>query len=400
MTKYLKKTVFLLIIVLLISSCFTGCKTFDNFKSTFIDHEGKTEEKVRIGVFEPLSGENKEQGELEKTGIELAHELYSKALGKEVELVYADNKSDLTVAETMAKELIEKRPAVILGSFGSTFSLIGNDIFKEADTPAIAVTCSNPLVTNSSEYYFRVCYVESFQGIAAAKYAVEEMKVKKAAILKESNNDYAAAFCQAFSDKFKALTKDEQGIVSSMEYNAEDKTFKEQLNDIKKSGAEVIFLPSEITDAANIMKEAKKLNIDATFLGTDKWENEDLIKLGGKAVEGAAFSTYFDSKSAITETTSVFLEAYQQKYGKNSVPDSAVALGFDAYLLAVTAINQAGTAVSGKAVKEVLEKTKGFIGASGNITFDKNGDPIKSVSINTVKDGKIVYTYTVEPTWS
>lgn len=400
MTRNRRSIIMITLLVFLMSSGLSGCATFNNFKSTFIDHKGETEDTVRIGIFEPLSGENKEQGELEKKGIELAHQLYPEALGKKVELIYADNKSDLAAAETMAKELMEKRPAVVLGSFGSTFSLIGSDIFKKEKTPAIAITCSNPLVTNSSDYYFRVCYVESFQGVAAAKYAVEGMKVKKAALMKEADNDYAAAVCQTFSDKFIALTGEEQAIVSRTEYTSGDNKFTEQLREIKGSGAEVIFLPSKVTDAADIMKEARKLGMKTIFLGTDKWESDELIKLGGDAVEGAAFSTYFDPKFAVTETTKTFLNAYQKVYGKDAVPESAVALGFDAYLVAIKAINDAGTAVDGKAIKEALQKTKGFPGASGNITFDKNGDPIKSVFIKTIRKGKFVYLDTVEPVWS
>lgn len=399
-TKNQRIIVITILLFFVMSTSLTGCTTYNNFKAAFIDKEGETEDTVRIGVFEPLSGENKVQGEMEKMGIELAHQLYPLALGKKVELIYADNKSDLAVAETMAKELMEKRPAVVLGSYGSTFSLIGSDVFKAATTPAIAITCSNPLVTSSSEYYFRVCYVEAFQGVAAAKYAVEEMEVKKAAILRPSHDDYAAAVCQTFADKFVTLTDDGQAIVSQTEYETGDKTVAKQLKEIDQSGAEVIFLPGEVEDAANIMKEAKKLHMKAIFLGTDKWENQKLIDLGGTAVDGAIFSTYFDPESAVTKTTDQFITAYQEQYGKDAEPESAVALGFDAYLVAIDAINRSGTAVDGKAIKETLQKTKSFPGASGNITFDKNGDSIKSVFIKTIQKGKFVYIDTVEPVWS
>ena len=116
-------------------------------------------------------------------------------------------------------------------------------------------------------------------------------------------------------------------------------------------------------------------------------------------MEGAVFSTYFDAEAGITEKTEVFLKAYREKYGADAEPPTEVALGFDAYLLAINAIGTAGTSVNGEAIKDQLALTKNFPGASGNISFDENGDPIKSVAIKTISNGEFVHIYTVEPTW-
>ena len=158
------KAITLTIIMILIAALFAGCATFDNFKATFIDKNDDTKAVVRIGIYEPTSGADKANGELEIEGIELAHEMYPTVNGKFVELVYADNASDIHAAETAIKELILKNPSVILGSYGSVYSMVAGDYVKDAKIPAIAITNTNPLVTSNNGYYFRVCYVYSNQG--------------------------------------------------------------------------------------------------------------------------------------------------------------------------------------------------------------------------------------------
>ncbi len=377
----------------------SGCATYGSFKSAFLESDPDDKATVRIGVFEPLSGKEKEHGEMEVQGIELAHELFPEILGKEIQLVYADNKSDVDVAESAARELAKKKVAVVLGSHGNTLSLVGGESFAEAKIPAITITSSNPLITSSNEYYFRTCFVESFQGVALAKYAVEQMGTGKAAIFRDADDDYAAAVSQTFSDKFVQLTADENAVSKVVEYHSKKGDFKKQLQEVKDSGAGVVLLASRTDDAIEIMKQAKEAGIDLVFLGTDSWENEDFLKSGGPAVEGAIFSTYFDAEASITENTTVFLNAYRQKYGQDKEPPSEAALGFDAYLLAINAIGSAGTSVNGEAIKDQLAATRNFPGSSGNITFDENGDPIKSVVIKTITNGTFVHLYTVEPKW-
>lgn len=389
-----------LLILAVITTLMTGCATFNNFKSAFFGGDQTQEDTVRIGVFEPLSGEDKAYGELEKKGIELAHELYPTALGKNVELIYGDNKSDIYVAEEVIQDLIEKRPSVVLGSYGSVYSLVAVKYLEEAKIPGIAITNTNPLVTSNNPYYFRVCFVDSYQGVAVAKYAVEEMKVSTAAVMKPVLDDAATAVSQTFSDKIVQLTENPYAVVTTQEYTAGDEDFTAQLEKIRDSGAQVVFLPAKISDAATILRQARQMKLSAVFLGTEDWESEEFIKLAGKeAVENVAFSTVFDPESGITEMTDVFLKAYREKYGEDSVPDPAVALGFDAYLIAIDSLNRIGTALNGELLQQSILLEKEFPGASGSITFDNNGDPIKSVVIKKIKDGEFVNAYTVEPVW-
>ncbi len=386
-------------LILLFTTLLSGCTTLNNFTSTFLTADTEDTDVVRIGVYEPLSGKEKEHGELELQGIELAHELFPEVLGKEVQLVYADNKSDIDVAAAAAQELVDKKVSIVLGSYGSTLSLVGVEYFANAKIPSITITSTNPLVTSSSEYSFRTCFVESFQGVALAKYTVEQIGTSNAAIFRDADDDYAAAISQTFSDKMVQLTGDENAISKVVEYTSKEEDFKKQLQQVKDSGSEVVLLASKNSDAIRIMKQAEEMRIELLFIGTHKWESEDFMQEGGTAVEGAAFSTYFDPAAGITENTEVFLKAYREKYGEDAEPPSDVALGFDAYLLAINAIGSAGTSVNGEAIRKQLSATKNYPGACGNITFDENGDPIKSVAIKTIINGKFVHIYTVEPAW-
>ena len=399
MQKKQKQSAAFVILITMAATLLSGCTTLDNFTSTFFKSGADDASIVRIGVFEPLSGKDKEYGELELQGIELAHELYPEAIGKKVELVYADNKSDVDVAASAAQDMINKKVSVVLGSYGSALSLVGGEFFAKAKIPAITITSTNPLVTSSSDYYFRTCFVESFQGVALAKYTVDQMKTSTAAIFRDADDDYAAAVSQTFSDKMIQLTGDANAISKVVDYKSTQKDFKKQLQEVKDSGARAVLLASKTDDAIEIMKQSKEMGLQLVFLGTDSWESKDFVKKGEAAVEGAVFSTYFDPEAAITQNTEVFLKAYREKYGEDAEPPSEVALGFDAYMLALNAINTAGTSVKGESIRDQLAATKNFPGASGNITFDENGDPIKSVVIMTIINGEFVHIYTVEPTW-
>ncbi|MFV0517937.1 MAG: ABC transporter substrate-binding protein [Aminipila sp.] len=397
-TRGLVKKVAFLTAMIMIGTSLTGCVTFDNFKKAFIDKNEEPEAKVRIGVFEPLSGKDKDMGELELRGIELAHEMFPTALGKEVELVKVDNNSDMYVAESAAHELVDKRVSIVLGSYGSANSLAAVKIFEDAKIPAIAITNTNPLVTSYNPYYFRVCLLDSFQGVALAKYAVEDLKAQTAAIMKPENDDYAIAVSQTFSDKFVQMTSNPGAVVISCDYGKDESTVIEDLKKIKESGAQVVFLPVKMEDAADIIKAAKKLGVTALFLGTDQWDSDKFITLlGDGASENVSFSTVFDPNTGTTVMSESFIQKYKSKYGEDAVPDSAVALGFDAYMIAIDSLNKAGTALDGEAVRKAIASTQSFPGSSGTITFDINGDPIKSVVVKRITGGNAVSAYTMEP---
>lgn len=354
------------------------------------------QDTIKIGVFEPLTGANADGGKLELMGIKLAYKLYPEVLGKKVELVVEDNKSDIVSASTMAADLVDKKKVVaVIGSWGSSFSMAAGDIFNIAKVPAVGASCTNPLVTQGNDYYFRVCFLDTFQGEAMANYAYHKLHARKIAILKEVNSDYAVGLTRFFSEAFEKLTNNDSSIVIEANYNTSDRDFKSQLENIKAKKPDAIFAPGNFTESALIIKEARKLGMKIPFIGGDTWETPGFIRTGQGAIQGAAFSTFFSAQKPATPETEKFLRAYRKEYKKESEPAADTALAYDAYILVLDAIKRAGEANSVK-IRDKLSTTRNFPGAAGTINFDEDRNAVKNVIIKNVVNGKFSYLYTYD----
>lgn len=354
---------------------------------------------VKIGVFEPMTGANAAGGALEIEGIKLACELFPTVNvgGKEmkVELVIVDNKSDKVEAANAVQRLVDKEKVnVILGSWGSGFSIAAGPIVQDAKVPAIGLSCTNPLVTQGNDYYFRVCFIDPFQGTVMATYANKNLGAKNAAIIREVSNDYSVGLAKFFEDKFKSLTGDDSSILATLNYNTGDQDFTAQLTTIKSENPDVIFAPGNYTESALIMKQARELGVTAKFLGGDTWETPELIDVGKEAVEGCVLSTFFDAGGATSELAQTFLSKYAEEYKKE--PAAVTALGFDGYRLACDAIARAGSLDTTK-IRDAIAATQNFEGVAGSVTLDSNGDATKSAFIKTVSGGKFTYLTIVNP---
>lgn len=378
----MKRTVLILLAIFMISALvLTGCGE-------------KTSDVIKIGVFEPITGANAAGGQLEVEGIKLANQLYPEVLGKKVELVIADNKSDKVEAATAAARLVEKeKVTAIIGSWGSSLSMAAGDIVKKRKVPAVGASCTNPLVTKDNDYYFRVCFIDPFQGTVMANYAFSKLNAKKAAIIQEVSNDYAVGLANYFSESFKKLTNDPNCIVAVANYNTGDQDFSAQLTNIKAKNPDVIFAPGNFTESALVISQARKLGITCPIIGGDTWETQEFLDIGKEAVEGVVFSTFFATEKPITAESQKFLDEYRKQYQKE--PAAVTALGYDAYILILDAIKRANSTDREK-IREELAKTENFPGAAGFITLDEDGNAIKNAVIKQVKGGKFVYLDTIE----
>ncbi|ADG83504.1 ABC transporter substrate-binding protein [Thermincola potens] len=381
-----KKLATVLSLILLVSFVFSGCS--GNKASS--GNGSNDSNVIKIGVLEPMTGANAAGGALEVEGIKLANKLYPTVLGKKVELVIVDNKSDKVESASAASRLVEnEKVSAIIGSWGSSLSMAAGDVVKNAQVPAVAATATNPLVTQGNDYYFRVCFIDPFQGKVMANYAYNKLKAKKVAIIQEVSNDYSVGLAKFFTDAFKELTGDENAIVAVSNYNTGDQDFTAQLTNIKAKNPDVIFAPGNFTESALIIKQARQLGIKAPFIGGDTWETPEFIDIGKEAVEGATFSTFFTSEKPITKESEKFLAEYKKEYGDKE-PSAAAALGYDAYILILDAIKKAGSPDPVK-IRDELAKTKDFPGAAGVITLDENRNAIKDAVIKEVKGGKFTY---------
>jgi len=361
----------------------------------------KTEEKViKIGVFEPTTGENGGGGFQEVLGIRYAREMHPTVTinGEEyqVELVEVDNKSDKTEAVNAAQKLVSEKVSVVLGSYGSGVSIAAGQIFADAKIPAIGCSCTNPQVTEGNDYYFRVCFIDPFQGTVMANYAFQN-GAKSAAVITQLGDDYSSGLGSFFKDAFAKLGGE---IVSEEQFQTNQTDFKAILTNIKAANPDIIFAPSSITTAPLIIKQARELGITATIAAGDTWENSTIIENAGKDAKGVVISTFFDEAEPANDEAAAFIKGFKEYLVKNKQEDiipAVSALGYDSYLAAIKAIETANS-TDPTAIRDALKGIQ-IDGVTGSITFNETGDANKDIAfIKTVKDGKFQFltTTTVE----
>ncbi|WP_319755938.1 ABC transporter substrate-binding protein [uncultured Sphaerochaeta sp.] len=380
-------TVFFL--VLLIASCLM----FANGSS----EQASDVKEVVIGVFEPQTGENGGGGYQEVLGMRYANEVYPTVqINGEtynVRLVEADNKSDKTEAVTAAQSLISSGASVILGSYGSGVSIAAGDIFLDNQVPAIGASCTNPQVTLGNDYYFRVCFLDPFQGTVMANYAWQE-GAKKAAVITQLGDDYSSGLGNFFSRAFSGLGGQ---VVSEQRFQTNTTDFKSILTNIKAADPDVIFAPSSIATAPLIIKQARELGITAKIMAGDTWENSSIIENAGTSAEGVALSTFFDDADPATDEAAKFIEGFKKYLVANKQPDiipAVSALGYDAYITAIKAI-EAANSTKGPAIRSALVDVD-VEGVTGRIVFNENGDANKDMAfIKVVENGQFKFLKTV-----
>jgi len=255
----------------------------------------------------------------------------------------------------------------------------------------ISPASTNPDVTLIGDSIFRVCFIDPFQGTVMARYAYNNLKVTKAAILYDNGNDYNKGLAHFFEQEFKRLGGD---IVSKQAFTDEEKTvdFKAQLTTIKSAEPEFLYLPNYYAASALIMKQAKELGMDVPAGGGDGWDSPKLVEIGGADVEGGVFSNHF-SKEDLSPEVQGFVTKYREKYGAD--PDALASLAYDAAFVLLSAVEKAGS-LEGADIRDALKATQ-FKGATGNITFDENRNPIKSAVILQINNGQQQYLTTVNP---
>jgi len=380
----------LLLTAALILSLLAGCSSGTEQTSSSTDTD-----VIKIGVFEPMTGSSAAGGQMTVEGIKLANAIRPEVLGKKVELVVVDNRSDKVEAANAVTRLIEKDGVVaIIGSYGSSLSMAAGDIVKEKKVPAVGCSPTNPLVTLNNDYYFRVCFIDPFQGTVMANYAVKELGAKTAAVIQDVTQDYSVGLSKYFIDAFKKLTGDENSIVEISSYNSGDQDFTAQLTNVQAKNPDVIFAPGNYGECALLIKQARDMGINIPILGGDTWESPEFLSIGGNAVEGAVFSTHFTAEAPVTSASEEFLAKYKEEYDKEA--NAFAALGYDAYMVILDAIERAGS-YDPQAIRDALSQTKDFEGVTGYITLDENGDAVKSAVIKQVQSGEFVYLTTVEP---
>lgn len=339
---------------------------------------------VRIGVFEPSTGDSASGGKKEMLGMQYANaETPTVEVGGEtysVELVYADNGSTTDKAPTAASQLVSEGVALVLGSYGSGVSIAGGPIFGDAGIPAIGVTCTNPNVTAGNDYYFRICFLDPFQGTVLANFAKDKFSATTAYCLGEAGNEYDQGLIAYFEQAFTAAG----GTVIKDSFPTNNSDFNSYLNKAKDQGADVIFTPVSIAYATQIITQAADLGITAPFLGSDTLDDNMVLEAAKGTDVQLYVSTFYqeggdpDFDAGIKEYINTADGALEANGGNDTIA-AVSAMGYDAYYVALEAIKAAGS-VDPADIKAALWDVT-YDGVSGHIEFDDtNGDAVRDTA--------------------
>ena len=394
------KKVIALVLALVMVFALCACGSSDSASST--KAASSDEKVVKIGVFEPTSGQNAAGGKKEILGIEYAHSLNPtidiNGETYNIELVYADNASDAAKAPSAAQLLISNNVSVVIGTYGSGCAIAAGDLFAEAKIPAIGTSCTNPQVTLGNDYYFRIAYIDPFQGAVMASYALKN-GCKNCVVIVEAGDDYSAGFGNYFSEAMIAGG----AKCSTVTFQSGETDFSTIMANIKSKDYDGIFAPVSIETAPLIINQAREAGVDCQIMAGDTWDDISIAERAGANANGVFFSAFFDASDTSNEAGVEFNKGIlewiaadatrtENNGGAADAISSVTPCGYDAYMAAYNAI-LAAQSTDGEAIRDALAslEVKGLV--TGDLKFDENGDAIKNyVAIKTFQDGKIVFS--------
>ncbi len=356
-------------------------------------------EEIIIGLVTPVTGDVATFG----MSVRNAALLWEKQVnsrggiqGRKVKILVEDDKG--TPAETanaVSKLISQSKVLMIMGPVTSNCASAGAPIGQANKVPVLTPTGTNPEITAIGDYVFRACFIDPFQGRVMAKFAIETLKAKTAAMLYDIGNPYTKGLAENFE---KFFTSGGGKVVVSETYGAGESDFSAQLTKIKKANPDVLWLPDYYNTVGLITRQARQLGIKkAVFLGADGWDSPELLPIAGESIEGGFFSNHFFAGSTQPAVVA-FVRDYKSAY--ESEPDALAALTWDACAIAESALNASIKKV-GKldraALRDALAATRDAQGVSGKMAFDENRNPIKPAVILEVKNAKFAYKSTINP---
>lgn len=380
----MKKWGFLIGLMMLTATMLAGC--------------GQQSNELKIGVSAPISGDIAALGQSTKNAILLAEEEINAAGGleiggaqKPVKFIIEDDENKPESTATAFQKLINQdKVLAIIGSQSSKCSNAGAPIAESAKVPQISPWSTNPNVTQDRSYVFRACFIDPFQGKVVATFAKENLSANTAAVLYDIASDYNKGIAEVFRDEFVNAGGE---IVGFETYVTKDTDFSAQLTKIKASNPDILFLPNYFNEVPLQIQQARKLGITAKIIGSDSWDNPELIILGGKVMNDTYFTNHY-SPDVDRPESQAFITRYQEKF--NILPDAAAALTYDAAYLLFDAMQRAGKADS-QTIRDALAETSYFSGVTGEINYNGSGDPLKGAVIIKVENGQFIFNSAVNP---
>jgi branched-chain amino acid transport system substrate-binding protein len=352
-------------------------------------------ETVKIGLIVPLTGDVKTFGESSKNGFMIALEDYGKTGKYTISPVVADDRNDATEGTNAALKLItQDKVLALIGPLTSKVAIPVGDLATKYKVPMVAGAATSPKVTvydgKRKPFVFRACFIDPFQGNVATAFAVRDLKVMSAAILYDVGNDYSKGLAEVFKTMFE---KNKGTVVAYESYQKDDVDFSAIVTKVAVKKPQIVFLPDYYNKVALIARQLRERGVKATLVGTDGWDSPDLLKIAGNAIVGGYFTNHYspERKDRIADR---FIARYRQKHG--AAPDSFAALTYDATMILLQTLDRAAQA-KGESIARSLSGLKNFKGVTGTISFDKNGDAVKSAVVLRVEKEGPRYVTTVNP---
>lgn len=352
-------------------------------------------DSITIGTVTTNSGTAAAYGEAEVKGFELAvSEINAKGgiNGKKVKLESMDDKGDATEASNAYNKLAGDNN--VLAVAGPTISATTAAVAPLADQSKL-VTIAPAATSDSIEtgnYLFRTCFKDSYQGEVAARFAAENLKVKKVAVLYGTGDPYSSGVGEAFAKAAEKLGLEVVDKESSS--SADDTEYSAQLQKIQASGAELLYAPYYYSVAGPyIIPQARSVGFEGYVMGPDGYDG---LKLTGDKSQynKTYYTTHYSADDNTNTKVQDFIKSYKSK--NNAEPNTFAALGYDTIYMIKQAIEKAGENATREDVRNAVAGMT-FDGVTGKFTMDKSGSPTKSVTVLEMKDGKPVYNTTVQP---
>lgn len=351
------------------------------------------EEQIKIAVIFARTGEAALEGLDYYLATYLAVEeinISGGILGKPLEIIEFDNKSTPLGSRQAALKAVESKVTAVIGAGWSSHSLAMAPVLQKAGIPMITPVSTNPKITKIGDYIFRVCFTDQLQGKAMAKFARQDLKAQTAVVLKNVNSDYSIGLAESFKD---ASLKRGIKILWEGRYEEEDTDFTEVINKTRSLKPDVVFVPGHDKDAGLLIKQAREIGITATFLGGDGWSNR-IYTFSGKAIENNYYTSLWHPAVSYPKGKQIQKD-YLRKYGKKILNDQPSA--YDAVMLLADAIERAQSLDKEK-IRDALAATENYMGATGSISFDDNGDPVnKDVIIVKFEKGTNTFIKAIKP---